>query len=158
MKSFNSKILYLLFFFSGFLFLPACKDDFTERLNQQKERDDQEIKLYLTERNIQNAQRQPSGVYYVPIMAGNGTQIKRGNTVKAHYIGRYLNGQKFESTFDTGQPKDILVGSSGVIPGLNEGLLLMQDGEKATLIIPSLMGYGQYTSILVYELTILEVK
>jgi FKBP-type peptidyl-prolyl cis-trans isomerase len=140
------------------LFLPACKDDYTERINQQKELDDKAIQKYLTDNSIQNAQRQPSGVYYVPNTPGNGTQIKRGNTVVVNYILRDLNNQKIESTFDTGQPKSFVVGASGIIPGLTEGFLLMQNGEKAKLIIPSLMGYGQYTSILVYEITILEVK
>jgi len=158
MRHFKSKSLYYLVFFCGFLFLSSCKDDYTEQINQQKELDDQAIKQYLTDNDILNAQRQSSGVYYIPQVAGNGTQIKRGNIVKAHYIGRYITGQKFESTYDLGQPASFTVGASSVLPGMNEGLMLMQNGEKATLIIPSLMGYGQYTSILIYELTILEVK
>lgn len=143
------------------VFLFSCKDEYTERIKQQKEQDETSIKEYIAYHKIQNAQRLPSGVYYIPQTAGTGAQIQRGNTIKIHYIGRYLNTQKFESTYDSGQPRTLVANpgrNNGLTEGLNEGLLLLKEGEKATIIVPSMLGYGQYTSVLVYEVSVLEVK
>jgi peptidylprolyl isomerase len=151
---------FFLFLLFG-LFISSCKDDYTERIKQQKEADDASIQEYLTYNNIQNAQRQPSGVYYIPQTPGTGAQVQRGNTIKIHYIGRYLSTQKFESTYDSGQPLTVVANTgrnNGLTEGLNEGLLLLKEGEKATIIVPSMLGYGQYTSVLVYEVSVLEVK
>ena len=149
------------FFLLFSLIFASCKDEYTERIKQQKEADEVAIKEYIDFNKIQNAQRQASGVYYVPLTAGTGAQVKRGSTITIHYIGRYLNTNKFESTYDSGQPRTLLANTgrnNGLTEGLNEGLLLMKEGEKALIIIPSMLGYGQYTSILAYEVTVLEVK
>jgi peptidylprolyl isomerase len=154
----NIKYAFLLLF--G-VFLFSCKDEYTERIKQQKEQDETSIQEYIDFHKIGNAQRLPSGVYYIPQTPGTGAQVQRGNTIKIHYIGRYLNTQKFESTYDSGQPRTLVANpgrNNGLTEGLNEGLLLLKEGEKATIIVPSMLGYGQYTSVLVYEITVLEVR
>jgi FKBP-type peptidyl-prolyl cis-trans isomerase len=87
--------------------------------------------------------------------------------VKAHYINRFLSGYKLESTYDSGQPGTFVIGQSNMVPGLTDGLLLLKNGEKATIIIPSHLGYGRYgayyqgippNAVLVYEINVLEVK
>ena len=160
MNGLKTGFTFFLFLLFG-LFISSCKDDYTERIKQQKEADDASIQEYLTHHNIQNAQRQPSGVYYIPQTPGTGAQVQRGSTIKIHYIGRYLSTQKFESTYDSGQPLTVVANTgrnNGLTEGLNEGLLLLKEGEKATIIVPSMLGYGQYTSVLVYEVSVLEVK
>ena len=160
MKSFKTGFSFCFVLLFG-LFLSSCKDDYTERIKQQKAADDTAIQEYLTYHKIQNAQRQPSGVYYIPQTPGTGAQVQKGNTIKIHSIGRYLSGQKFESTYDSGQPLTLVANTgrnNGLTEGLNEGLLLLKEGEKATIIVPSMLGYGQYTSVLLYEITVLEVK
>ncbi|KAA5539512.1 FKBP-type peptidyl-prolyl cis-trans isomerase [Adhaeribacter rhizoryzae] len=160
----NSVKYFLLLVLFG-IFFSSCKDEYTERIKDQKERDEASIQEYLTYYKIQNAQKQPSGIYYVPQTAGTGAQIQRGSTIKIHYIGRYLNGQKVESTYDSGQPLTVVANpgrNNGLTEGFNEGLLLLKDGEKATIIVPSNLGatsyYGQLGNVMVYDITVLEVK
>ena len=52
-----------------------------------------------------------------------------------------LNGSKFDSSIDRGQPFEFTLGG-GVIKGWEEGISMMKVGGKARLIIPSWLGYG----------------
>src|SRR5687768_13656010 len=102
MNNCRSKLSYLFTLLIGVLLLASCKDEYAELAEEQRQKDEQYIKEYLTYYNIQNAQRQPSGVYYIPQTPGTGAQIQKGSTVKIHYIGKFLNRSKFESTYDSG--------------------------------------------------------
>jgi len=156
----KSKFRY--FFLLLLVVFTSCKDDIQERIDDQKEADESSIKAYLTANNITNAQRQPSGLYYIPQTPGTGDKIQKGNAVRMHYIMRDIYGNKHESSYDTGQPRLVAkVGSGEVIKGWDEGLQLMSLNETATLIIPSHLGYTtSYTPdiIRVMEINVLEVK
>ena len=73
---------------------------------------------------------------------GKGAKVKAGDTVTVHYSGYLMDGTKFDSSLDRGQPFDFVVGQGLVIKGWDEGLVGMQVGGKRVLIIPSDMGYG----------------
>ena len=83
-----------------------------------------------------------SGLMYVVNKEGQGPKPARGNMVKAHYTGMLMNGQKFDSSVDRGQPFEFNVGMHQVIAGWDEAFLDMKKGEKRTLIIPANLGYG----------------
>lgn len=89
-----------------------------------------------------NAVKTASGLMYVVTKEGQGNKPVKGNLVKAHYNGTLINGKKFDSSIDRGQPFEFRVGMHKVIPGWDEGFLDMKKGEKRTLIIPSNLGYG----------------
>ena len=59
-----------------------------------------------------------------------------------HYTGYLMDGTKFDSSLDRGEPFDFIVGQGLVIKGWDEGLVGMQVGGKRVLVIPSDMGYG----------------
>lgn len=85
----------------------------------------------------------PSGLMYVMVKEGQGeTTPSAGTTVTAHYTGKLLDGTKFDSSYDRGQPISFMVGQGQVIKGWDEAFLSMKKGEKRTLIIPSDLGYG----------------
>jgi FKBP-type peptidyl-prolyl cis-trans isomerase len=163
-KGFHAGLLLIL----GLALFSSCKDEYQERYQEQQKAEEQLIQDYLVANNITTAQRQASGLYYIPVTPGNGTQVQKTNTVQVHYIGRLLNygSAKFESTYENGQTKQVKFGLNQVVKGLEEGLLLMEAGEKATLIMPSGLGYGQYgngvtipgNATLIYEVTIMDVK
>jgi len=110
----------------------------------------------------------PSGLYYLRLRPGNGRKIVRGDTLTIHYEGRFLDGKFFDSTIQRNEPFQFVIGQEWqVIKGLEEGLLMMEEGEKALLILPSPLAFGKegsstgivpsYTS-LVYEVEVLKVK
>ena len=74
---------------------------------------------------------------------GDGEKTpSKGATVKAHYTGKLLDGTKFDSSYDRGQPIEFPVGAERVIKGWDEAFLSMKKGEKRVLIIPPELGYG----------------
>jgi FKBP-type peptidyl-prolyl cis-trans isomerase len=86
-----------------------------------------------------------SGLYYIEKVAGKGAKAKAGNKVKVHYTGKLLNGKVFDSslTREPVAPFEFTIGQGQVIPGWDEGIAMMSAGGKATIIIPSKLGYGE---------------
>ncbi|NKC14525.1 MAG: peptidylprolyl isomerase [Gammaproteobacteria bacterium] len=89
------------------------------------------------------AKKTPSGLQYVITQAGSGNEKPaKGQTVSVHYVGRLLDGKKFDSSRDRGQPIQIPIGVGRVIKGWDESIMDMTKGERRTLIIPPELGYG----------------
>jgi len=101
------------------------------------------IQSYLNENNI-TVEPKESGLYFIETAPGSGTPVERGSTIKVHYIGRLLTGEKFDASYDHSPPDPIefALGTGRVIPGWDEGIGYMTVGSKATLIIPSNLAYG----------------
>lgn len=89
------------------------------------------------------ATKTASGLYYIIQQAGTGVQPKAGQNVSVHYTGTLVDGSKFDSSYDRGQPIAFPIGQGRVIPGWDEGIALMKIGEKRRLIIPPHLGYGE---------------
>ncbi len=84
-----------------------------------------------------------SGLMYIVDRKGNGEPPQSGTRVKVNYVGRLLDGDKeFDSSYKRNQPFEFVIGVGRVIPGWDEGILLMKKGEKRTFIIPPELGYG----------------
>ena len=71
-----------------------------------------------------------------------GKAPKAGDIVAVHYAGKLTNGKEFDNSFKRGEPIEFSVGVGQVIKGWDEGILLLKEGESATLLIPSELGYG----------------
>jgi peptidylprolyl isomerase len=65
-----------------------------------------------------------------------------GNKVKVHYSGFLLDGTCFDSSVERGKPFDFNLGAGMVIKGWDLGIAMLHKGEKAQLIIPSDLAYG----------------
>ncbi|WP_405381207.1 peptidylprolyl isomerase [Maribacter sp. LLG6340-A2] len=83
-----------------------------------------------------------SGLRYKMIQKGNGTKAEKGKTVSVHYEGSLLDGQVFDSSYKRNSPIDFQLGIGQVIPGWDEGISLLQVGDKARFVIPSDLAYG----------------
>lgn len=83
-----------------------------------------------------------SGLRYQIIQKGNGKKAEKGNTVSVHYKGQLADGTVFDSSYKRNQPLDFQVGVGQVIAGWDEGICLLNVGDKARLVIPSDLGYG----------------
>lgn len=85
----------------------------------------------------------PSGLMYEVVQEGTGeASPTAGTSVKAHYTGKLLDGTKFDSSYDRGEPISFNVGQGMVIKGWDEAFLSMKKGEKRVLIIPPDLAYG----------------
>jgi FKBP-type peptidyl-prolyl cis-trans isomerase FkpA len=88
----------------------------------------------------------PSGLQYEDTVLGTGAIAKAGQNVKVHYTGWLYNdgvqGAKFDSSKDRGQPFAFSLGAGQVIKGWDEGVQGMSVGGTRRLVIPSELGYG----------------
>lgn len=82
-----------------------------------------------------------SGLVYYSMKEGDGKQPTTTNTVEVHYHGTLTDGTVFDSSVDRGQTISFPLG--GVIKGWQEGLALMKEGGKATLLCPPDLAYGE---------------
>eukprot|EP00934_Nitzschia_sp_Nitz4_P004397 Nitzschia sp. Nitz4//scaffold53_size117307//82305//83391//NITZ4_003778-RA/size117307-augustus-gene-0.99-mRNA-1//-1//CDS//3329554229//4387//frame0 len=89
----------------------------------------------------EGAVKTESGLLFHSTVDGEGKQPALTNTVEVHYHGTLTDGTVFDSSVDRGQTISFPLG--GVIKGWQEGLALMKEGGKATLIIPSELAYGE---------------
>lgn len=156
--------------------------------NKLKAIDEDTIRNYLVRNKLLNkARRTNSGLYVADSVAGTGTPVTTGKQVRLKYVGRFLsNGAHPGSTgrpasfgnpnfpqgaiFDNSSENKtqcgcmVFTGGSGAIPGFNEGLLLMRQGDRKLLLIPSNLAYASAGSsgippdaALMFDVEILEV-
>ena len=110
-------------------------------MEERKNGEELEINKYVTENQIAVTPT-ASGLYYILVTEGTGAQAVAGKKVKVHYSGTFLNGEKFDSSYDRGEPIEFQLGVGQVIPGWDEGIAMMKVGGKARFIVPSKLGYG----------------
>ncbi|MDG1023286.1 MAG: peptidylprolyl isomerase [Flavobacteriaceae bacterium] len=94
--------------------------------------------LSLTE----GMQKTESGLYYTITKEGTGEHPPKGAKVSVHYRGTLVDGTVFDSSYQRNQPIEFSVGVGQVIPGWDEGILLLKKGAGARFVIPSHLGYG----------------
>lgn len=90
---------------------------------------------------------QPSGggggqLVVEDVIVGTGATAVAGDTVTVHYLGTFLDGSKFDSSYDRGQPFTFRVGAGQVIAGWDQGIPGMKVGGKRKLTIPPDLAYG----------------
>jgi FKBP-type peptidyl-prolyl cis-trans isomerase len=106
-----------------------------------------------------------SGLRYLVRAPGEGPLPALGAQVTAHYEGFLLDGTKFDSSRDRGEPYRFRVGTGAVIKGWDEAFATMKRGEKRTLLIPWWLAYGEQGSgkippkaLLRFEVELLDIK
>lgn len=87
-----------------------------------------------------------SGLKYIIVEKAKDNaapKAEAGKTVSVHYTGFLLSGKVFDSSRERGTPLQFGLGQGQVIKGWDEGIALMQVGDKMRLIIPPGLAYGQ---------------
>ena len=110
--------------------------------------------------------RTESGLYYKIIQKGDGAKPASGQTVSVHYKGMLPEGTTFDSSYDRGTPIDFTVGMGQVIAGWDEGIMLLNKGDKARFVIPSDLGYGAQgaggvippNATLIFDVELMDIK
>lgn len=128
-----------------------------------KAENDQIEKLIL--RNNWNVIKTATGLRYQMIEKGNGIKTSIGKIVKFEFEVQLITGEIIYNSTQTG-PKEFRLGSGGVESGLEEGILLLNVGDKARFIIPSYLAHGLSgdqdrippKATLIYTLKIIDLK
>lgn len=136
------------------------------------------IDAYVADKGL-NASKTENGLYYVIEKEGTGPETTPGTTMHVNYAGYLLDGTMFDTSwpeiakanniFNEGRPYEPLpvnVGMGQVIPGWDEGLMLLKKGSKAKFIIPSPLAYGEGgagalipgNSILIFDVEVMDVQ
>lgn len=136
------------------------------------------IEAYIQEKGL-TASKTESGLYYVIEQEGTGEATTPGTTMYVNYAGYLLDGTLFDTSmpeiakanniFDAERSYEALpvnVGMGQVIPGWDEGLMLLKKGSKGKFIIPSPLGYGENgagamippNSILIFDVEVTDVQ
>ena len=123
-----------------------------EQLQIEKEKET--IKTYIADKGIA-AEVTKEGLYYEITQSGNGVKPQVGQKVKVNYTGYLMDGTVFDTSFEelakeaniysAGRPYgpiEFPLGQGRVIKGWDMGIGLLSEGGKATLVIPSPLGYG----------------
>lgn len=124
----------------------AAKAAQAKAAEEQRQMNEKSLRdKYLSDNDI-TVEPTESGLYYIETELGTGPRAMPGNTVHVHYTGRLLDGTVFDSSVERGEPFVFRLGVGEVIKGWDEGIGLMNEGGKATLIIPSDIAYGSRDS------------
>ena len=107
------------------------------RLAEQKRKNEEAFA-----KEIEGFDKTESGLYYKITQHGNGKKPQAGQKVAVHYTGMLLDKSVFDSSYSRRQPLNFTVGVGQVIEGWDEGILLLHEGDKARLVIPSDLAYG----------------
>jgi peptidyl-prolyl cis-trans isomerase A (cyclophilin A) len=107
-----------------------------------------------------------SGLRYKMIQKGEGKRAEAGKTVSVHYEGSLENGKVFDSSYPRKKPIEFKLGIGQVIEGWDEGIALLQVGDKARFVIPSDLGYGPAgaggvippNATLIFDVELMDVK
>lgn len=83
-----------------------------------------------------------SGLQFEELEAGDGETPQPGDIVSVHYTGTLEDGTEFDSSLTRGEPIQFPLGQGAVIQGWDEGIAMMQVGDKVRLTIPPELGYG----------------
>ncbi|WP_248723474.1 peptidylprolyl isomerase [Seonamhaeicola sp. ML3] len=131
------------------------------RVAEEKAKADAELDKLAT-----GFEKTESGLRYQIIQKGEGAKAEKGKTVSVHYKGQLADGTVFDSSYKRNQPIDFPLGVGQVIPGWEEGIQLLNIGDKARLVIPSDLGYGSRgaggvippNATLIFDVELMNVK
>jgi len=99
------------------------------------------LSLFLLPANGQD--KLPEKLKITDVKEGTGPAAKKGDVLVVHYIGKFKDGKKFDSSLDKGEPFEFKLGEKNVIDGWDLGLVGMKAGGLRKLVIPPELAYGE---------------
>ncbi len=119
------------------------KKEFLSWIKDLNEYEQTLLNNFIEEKDI-TIQPTKSGLYCIKTHETSGVKIEKGMMVNVHYEGQFLNGKYFDSTRERNMPFELQYGKElQVVKGLEEGIGLMREGERAILIMPSQLAFGK---------------
>lgn len=123
---------------TGLIIILITSCDLTKKYENNEE---EEIQNYLNAHPELTFELKSSGLYYMDVTVGTGSKPMVSDTVFVYYSGYYLDGYKFTSNVGD-EVYAFPAGEGYVIPGFDEGVMLMKEGGSAKMLIPSYIAYG----------------
>jgi hypothetical protein len=107
-----------------------------------------------------------SGLQYIILENGDGIKAEPGKEAMVDYTGYLTDGKEFDSSIKRNQPFSFTIGEGKVIKGWDEGVALMQVGDKFRFIIPPSLGYGENgagdvippNAVLIFDVKLLKIS
>ncbi len=103
------------------------------------------------------------GVYIKTKTNSLGEKIKNNDIIKLQYTASFINNSVFYSTYKNNSPDEFQIGREGqMAEGLKIGLLNLNKGQKAEILVPSYLGFGSESKIvppytpIIYRVEVLE--
>lgn len=119
--------------------------------DQVKQLEDDMIKAYIEEKELEGFEKNEKGIYIREVKAGEGEPSKNGNTITFSYEMFELKGTKAIAESTTNNPV-ISLGSANNIVFLNEGLINLAKGAEVEVIAPSHTAYGETVQVIPAEI------
>lgn len=91
---------------------------------------------------LEGAVTTDSGLQYLEITTGTGKAPETGDIITMHFIASLTDGTVLANTYSQGQPASAVWGAGRLLPGWEEGIGLMKEGGKATLLMPAELAFG----------------
>ncbi|MFP4468622.1 MAG: FKBP-type peptidyl-prolyl cis-trans isomerase [Bacteroidales bacterium] len=171
--------LFSLPLLMAFIVLPACETDkedepfphagrleqaFTTSNRRLIEAEEDAINDFV-DRYGWEMQETGSGLRYRITSSGNGPGAAKNQTAVVDYTVYLITGDPVYSTEDEGEPLVFTIGRGGVVSGLEEGILLLDEGDQAVFIMPSHLAHGvpgdgrsiPRRATIIYEIELLEL-
>ena len=147
-------------------------------VQEQLKTDIEVINAYAAQNGLEGTPTE-NGVLVVITEEGDGEAVKPGQAVQMNYVGRTLEGKLFDTNIasiaqDEGtyspqrpyQPFEFQLGTAGVVQGWDEAIATLKVGTKATIILPSPLGYGPQSrgdvigenEILMFDIEVVSAK
>jgi FKBP-type peptidyl-prolyl cis-trans isomerase FkpA len=119
------------------------KEEFLKWIEDFGEYEQMVLKRFIEEEEIE-VEPVEGGFYYLPVKEGTDKNVELGDLVTVHYEGKFLNGKYFDSTRKRNMPLEFVYGTEWqVIDGLEKGIGMMSEGERAIFIFPSNFAFGE---------------
>lgn len=145
----------------------AKKEQMMAELEVQKVENAEKGAAFMKQKaNTDGVVTTESGLMYEVVNQGDGAKpASATTTVVVHYTGTLIDGTKFDSSVDRGQPATFALNQ--VIKGWTEGLQLMSIGSKYRFYIPPELAYGSDArpgspigpnSTLIFDVEMIEIK
>tara|TARA_Y100000748_G_scaffold138277_1_gene115963 strand:+ start:3077 stop:3823 length:747 start_codon:yes stop_codon:yes gene_type:complete len=131
------------------------------KMDQEKKNIEEGAAFFKSNKNNPGIIEHKSGIQYKIIKNSEGMRPNQSDIVSIHYIGKLIDGTKFDSSYDRNQPSTIPL--SRLIPGWSQGIQLMSVGSTFQFFIPGHLAYGQEVgpggamATLIFQVELLEV-
>lgn len=146
-------------------FMQETQRNLNEVIKEVAEKNKAEGERFLAaNKNKEGVITTESGLQYIILKEGQGKTPTMADNVVVHYHGTLINGTVFDSSVDRKQPARFSL--NGVIKGFSEALMLMKEGAKFRIFLPSELAYGNRgvgevigpNTVLIFELELIKIE